>query len=352
MDVSAPLEIDGSRHSGSGAIVRQATAYAVLTGRPIHVTNARERRREPGLRRQHVAVIEALADLANASTTGVAVGAREFTFEPRARLVRDAYEWDIGSAGSTTMLAVAVLPVLAMGPRRVSVRVIGGLFQDFAPSAYHVQHALLPLLTRFGVRATLEMERPGYVPTGHGVIRLTVEPAAGPLRPVRAEGTAPVRRVWGIALASHLRERKVAVRMAESAKRVLETAGHVAEIETVDDDTALQRGAALALFADLEDGSRLGTDRAGAPGRPAERIGRQAARSLLDDIASGSVVDTHVADQLIPFAAMAAGQTVVRIPKVTDHVASAAWLAREFLGATVAPDVVLRILGRGLRPAV
>ena len=34
------VEIDGSRRSGSGAIVRQAVAYAALTRTPIHVTNA------------------------------------------------------------------------------------------------------------------------------------------------------------------------------------------------------------------------------------------------------------------------------------------------------------------------
>jgi hypothetical protein len=48
------IEIDGSRHSGSGTIVRQAVAFAALTRQDVHITNARARRRRAGLRRQHV----------------------------------------------------------------------------------------------------------------------------------------------------------------------------------------------------------------------------------------------------------------------------------------------------------
>lgn len=333
--------------------MRQSVAYSALTGRGIRVTNARALRREPGLRRQHVAVIRAIAELVGAATSGVAVGAREFTFEPGDRAIADAYSWDIGSAGSTTMLAIAVLPVLAFARRRVEVRITGGLFQDFAPTVYHVQHALLPVLDRMGVRATLDMERPGYVPTGGGIVRLGVEPIAGPPRPLRAERAEPVRRVWGIALASRLRERRVAERMADAAREVLVAAGHDPSIETIDDDSAPQRGAALALFADLEGGGRLGADRAGAPGRPAERIGRHAARALLDDIATGAAVDVHVADQLIPFAAMAEGDSAVRIPRTSEHVESGAWLASEFLGARVeVGDRLLRVRGAGLRGRV
>ncbi|HEX9093160.1 MAG TPA: RNA 3'-terminal phosphate cyclase, partial [Coriobacteriia bacterium] len=94
------VEIDGSRLSGSGAIVRQAVAYAALTRTAIHVTNARALRREPGLRQQHVCVIEAIAELAGARTNGVGVGSREFTFEPYLRAVLPPPAWDIGTAGS------------------------------------------------------------------------------------------------------------------------------------------------------------------------------------------------------------------------------------------------------------
>nr|NIR33937.1 RNA 3'-phosphate cyclase [Desulfuromonadales bacterium]NIR46310.1 RNA 3'-phosphate cyclase [Gemmatimonadota bacterium]NIT68614.1 RNA 3'-phosphate cyclase [Gemmatimonadota bacterium]NIU53143.1 RNA 3'-phosphate cyclase [Gemmatimonadota bacterium]NIV25310.1 RNA 3'-phosphate cyclase [Gemmatimonadota bacterium] len=52
------LEIDGSRYSGSGTIVRQATMLAALTRRPVRLVNVRVRRPQPGLRPQHVRVVE------------------------------------------------------------------------------------------------------------------------------------------------------------------------------------------------------------------------------------------------------------------------------------------------------
>jgi hypothetical protein len=47
------------------------------------------------------------------------------------------YAWDIGTAGSATMLALAILPVLALCGRGGEAEIRGGLFQDFAPSAFH-----------------------------------------------------------------------------------------------------------------------------------------------------------------------------------------------------------------------
>jgi RNA 3'-terminal phosphate cyclase (ATP) len=59
------------------------------------------------------------------------------------------------------------------------------------------------------------------------------------------------------------------------------------------------------------------------------------ARALLDDLASGATVDRHLADQLIIFAALAAGTSVLRLPQITDHVPSNLWLVETILGAHV-----------------
>ena len=122
---------------------------------------------------------------------------------------------------------------------------------------------------------------------------------------------------------------------AEAARAVLVVAGQMAAIEVRDDETAAQRGAALALFADCAGGVRLGADGAGAPGRPAEAIGRTVARQLLEELKSGAAVDRFAADQLIPFAALAHGESRFTIPHVTEHVQASAWLVQTMLGAGV-----------------
>jgi RNA 3'-terminal phosphate cyclase (ATP) len=329
------LRIDGSRYSGSGTIVRQAVAFSALTGRSIHIIKARAKRDKPGLRLQHIRVIQAVAELVNGQVEGLSPGSKEFTFHPGRVNTGRHYHWDIGSAGSTTMLALGVLPVLAFAGSPVSVQLRGGLFQDFAPSVFHLEHVLLPLLACMGCHAQLEIERPGYVPRGQGILNLCVDPVTESFRPFSREEPGNVTRIWGIALSSHLDERRVSERMADAARAVLAAAGYQVEIELRHDTQSLQRGAALALFANQATGARLGADQAGALGRTAESIGTQVAKQLLEDIESGATLDRFAIDQVIPFAALAEGESRFRIPSATDHVVTNAWLAELFLEAKI-----------------
>ena len=332
------MTIDGLRYSGSGTVVRQAVAYSALTGKAIHVVHARAKREKPGLRPQHIRVVEAIAELVNGRADGLTQGSQEFTFRPGSLKTGRRYSWDIGSAGSTTMLGLGLLPVLAFAGSPVTVELRGGLFQDFAPSAFHLQQVLLPILKEMGLHAEVEVVRPGYVPRGDGILRLGMRPLSEPFQAIAKENSGPVTRVWGIALSSHLEERQVSCRMAEKAREVLAKAGYQAKIEIREDATSLQRGAALALFADKGAAIRLGADQAGALRRSAEAIGTHVAKQLLDELKSGATLDRFAADQIIPFAALAAGESRFIIPGVTDHVLTSAWLAELFLGARLKVD--------------
>lgn len=329
------IEIDGARYSGSGTIVRQAVALAALTGQAVHIANARKRRAKPGLQLQHLRVVEAVRELARGRTEGVFQGSQDVRFWPGEGPEGGSYVWDIGSAGSTTLLALAVLPVMAFRGEVVEAELRGGVFQDFAPPFFHLDNVMGPLLRRMGFEVEMEMRRPGYVPRGGGILWLRVRPVEGRLRPVVTERGRRMERLWGIALASHLGQRAVARRMAEAAQEVCKEAGCEATIATREDETAVQAGAALAMFADLEGGWRLGADQAGALGRPAEAIGRRVAGEILKEVKSGAAVDKWAADQVLPFAALAEGESRFWIPGPSDHIESNAWLVRKFLGAEV-----------------
>jgi RNA 3'-terminal phosphate cyclase (ATP) len=332
------LEIDGSRYSGSGTIVRQAVAFAALTGTAIHIFNVRVKRPKPGLRRQHAQAVEAIRQLVDGTTEGAVPGAREFFFRPGKATSSRNFFWDIGSAGSTTALALTALPVLAFASDRAEIELRGGLFQDFAPSFYHLEHVLLPLLHRMGVEVSARMERPGYVPSGQGIWRLAATPTQSTIQPLHFETPGAIKRIWGIALSSRLKAQSVSDRMAQAAKLALGGAGYHAEIQVLYDDSALQPGAALALFADFSNGPRIGSDRAGAPRRRSETIGKYVARQLIEDLKTGATLDRYASDQIIPLAALAAGESRFRIPRVSEHIESSAWLSREFLGADVRAD--------------
>lgn len=131
-----------------------------------------------------MAGVRACAELCGARVEGIEVGSGTFEFAPGSELRGGRFEWDIGTAGSTTMLALSVLPVACFAAAPVRARITGGLFQDFAPSPYHFDRVLAPMLRSMGVKVSLTIERPGYVPGGAGIVELTVEPAAGGLEPL------------------------------------------------------------------------------------------------------------------------------------------------------------------------
>jgi RNA 3'-terminal phosphate cyclase (ATP) len=296
------LHIDGAQQSGSGTIIRLAISLSALLGEPVRITHARARRAKPGLRPQHLAAVKACAELCGARLEGVEVGAQDFTFAPRTPPRGGDFVWDIGTAGSATMLALGVLPVACRAGGPLRARITGGVFQDFAPSPHHMQHVLAPLLARMGV---------------------AVETTQG-----------SVREVVGVAFSSHLEERRVSERMAHACEERLLAHGFPCRIERVHDVQAVQAGASLAVWADTNTGARLGADRAGAPRRSSEAIGHFVAEQLLADLQAGGSVDRHAADQLAPFAALAEGTTRYVAPRVTDHLTTNLWLAERF-GAKV-----------------
>ncbi len=326
-------EIDGAQKSGSGTIVRTAVALSAITGQALLIRNIRAKRDKPGLRPQHLTAVEAARVLTQAQLEGAVVGSSEVFFRPKDKPLGGEFAWDIGTAGSTTMLALALLPIAAFAQKPCVFRVRGGLFQDFAPSAFHTQHVLLEALRAMGLVAELRILRPGYVPKGGGEIELRVQPVSCSLASFRRTELQSPLRFWGVALDSHLRERRVAERMAQRCQEELAKRALEAEFRIEHDESAVQPGAALALFAEDPTEARLGADQAGAPGRPAEKIGEYVAQSLLEDLDTGATVDRHLADQLILYAALAAGESVYVLPSLTDHVEANLWLVETLLGA-------------------
>jgi RNA 3'-terminal phosphate cyclase (ATP) len=347
------IHIDGGQKSGSGTIVRFAVGLATLLGEQLHLTNIRARRPKPGLRPQHLKAVQALKQICQGSLNGGEVGSGEIWFKPGGGVKGGYYEWDIGTAGSTTLLAMTLLPAACFSQGDISFKISGGLFQDFAPSAYHMQYVLFPMLEMMGVTAELDIIRPGYIPRGGGIIEVRVEPVREKLKPINLPSQGKVTGIQGVALSSHLKERKVSERMVEKCHEVLKTQEYQVNIEIVHDTSALQRGAALALFAKTSSGCIIGADRAGEPRRTSEDIGRYVATSLLEDLSTGATVDCYLADQLIFYAALADGVSQYRIPRLTEHVETNLWLVETILGAkTEVEGNLVKIQGVGYSPAI
>ena len=350
------ITVDGSQKSGSGTIVRDAVPFSVLTGEELYLTNIRARRQKPGLRAQHLRGIEASAHICRGHLAGAEIGSKEIRFKPGKAIHGGTFTWDIGTAGSTTMLALSIIPLALFADRPSHHMITGGLFQDFAPSIYHVQHVLLPILQLMGITVDIRIKQPGYVPRGNGQIEVNVFPVRERIKPLTLTDRGKPTGIRGIALSSLLMERNVSDRMAQACRRRLQAKGYYPIIDVVYDSkknpayqrVSVQAGASLAIWTETDTGCLIGSDMAGAPKRPAEFIGKQVARHLIDVLDTDATVDEHVADQLIPFAALADGCSTYVIPRMTDHIEARLWLVETMLGAkTEVKDNRLSVQGIG-----
>ena len=71
-------------------------------------------------------------------------------------------------------------------------------------------------------------------------------------------------------------------------------------------------------------------------GLPAEKVGKRAADEIITELRVGASVDTHLADQLIPYMALA-GNSSYTVREISLHAATNIWVTEQFL------DVKFRI---------
>src|ERR1044071_1260164 len=166
LDMTADsVYIDGSSGEGGGQILRTSLALAMITGRTLHMRNIRAGRAKPGLRRQHLACVEAAARLCHAEVRGAAVSSQELFFAPGA-VAGGELMIDIGTAGSTTLVVQTILvPAIAAGiALRAEIR--GGTHNPLAPPFEFLERVWVPHLRAMGARVGLTLDRHGFASGG------------------------------------------------------------------------------------------------------------------------------------------------------------------------------------------
>ncbi|RLF10861.1 MAG: RNA 3'-phosphate cyclase, partial [Thermoprotei archaeon] len=191
------VEIDGSMLEGGGQILRVSVALSAVSRVPVRVVNIRAKRSNPGIRPQHLTAIKAVAELVEARVEGLRVGSRELVFIP-SRPRAGSFSFDVGTAGSTTLVLQSLMPAAALAPSRVIVEVKGGTNNPLAPPVDYVEKVLAPILLKMGYRCSLTTLRRGFYPRGGGIVRATLEPVEE-LSPIRLESWRGGVKVRGLA---------------------------------------------------------------------------------------------------------------------------------------------------------
>ncbi len=341
---------------GGGQILRMSIALSAVTGVPIRVYNIRAKRKDPGLKAQHMTAIKAVASLVDAEVKGLALRSQDLYFKPRT-IKGGSFKFDVGTAGSTTLVLQSLLPAAAFAPSRVNVEVIGGTDNPLAPPVDYIINVLKPLVAKMGYQFEVNVLRRGFYPKGGGIVRASSNPVIK-LMPIRLEDQGEVKIIRGIAYSSRLPEHIVR-RMANSASKVLKNEGFDVDIETEvlqpgHPKCALNPGCGIVLWAETNKGAVLGADNLGEIGKPAERVGEEAAKKLLKEVNSGATVDSHASDQLIIYMALAEGESIIKTSELTMHTLTCIELSKMLLpnvSFTVEKDrpTVIKCRGVGLR---
>lgn len=321
------LAINGSFGEGGGQILRTSLTVAAVTGTPFRITRIRARRPRTGLRRQHLAAVEAAAAICGAQVQGATLGSQGLEFRP-GRVRAGDWTFQVGSAGSACLVLQTVLLPLLTASEPSAVAVEGGTHNVGAPPFDFLDRAYLPLLRRMGGRVRARLVRYGFAHQGGGRIELRIDPvpALGPLD-LRERGA--VLGCRGRALLSLLHER-IGERKLAVVRRELGWPNDRLDVERVDADGP---GNAIVLEVHSERVSEVFTA-FGQRGIPAESVAGHAVQAVRDYLGAGVPVGPHLADQLLLPLAIAAGG-MFRTMTPTQHFMTNSEVLRLFLGSGI-----------------
>mgnify|MGYP005989139427 CR=1 FL=1 len=319
------LKLSGA--DGGGQILRSALTLAALTGRGFHLTEIRGQRRKPGLMRQHLTCVRAMAEICEASTDGAELGSTELLFQPSGEILGGEFEFAIGTAGSTTLLLQTLLPALLRADSPTSLTLSGGTHNPMAPPIDFIQRAYLPILRRMGAKAEVSLIRPGFAPAGGGAIEASITPSK--LIPLELNQCGPVSKVWAESLLANLR-RDIATRELNTLQAALEKNEDLPELEThIRQLQADGEGNCLHLVIERPEVTEHITT-FGEHGVSAHAVAKRTAKQAHDYLSSRAPVGRRLADQLLLPCALAPGSSFVTLHP-SSHTATNLKLINRFI---------------------
>lgn len=333
------LVIDGSYGEGGGQILRTALSLAVILKKPLKLINIRASRPKPGLQPQHLACVKALTFISQAETVGAELNSKELIFIPQKTLIKNHYSFDIGTAGSTSLLFQALLYPLALTQDTI-LTLKGGTHVPFSPCAHYIERVFLPTVRLMGLKVDFQLKKVGFYPKGGGEIEAQISFWKKFQLPDFSEGFFP-EKINILSLISEDLPSHILERQALSCKNLLEKEFLKTEVE-LRKVKSLSSGTAVFLFA-KDQNKRVGFTSLGRKGLPAEKVGEKSALDFLNFLKTKAQIEEHLADQiLLPLSLVIWKNKKLKFSyktsEVSKHLITQAWVISKFL-----PEVQIKI---------
>ncbi|MCK4555069.1 MAG: RNA 3'-terminal phosphate cyclase [Candidatus Aenigmarchaeota archaeon] len=319
------LEIDGSYHEGGGQILRTAVALSSVTGRPVRIINIRAKRCNPGLSAQHLTAIKALARLSRARLSGAKPGSTKIEFFP-GEFVGRRHEIDIGTAGAISLvLQTLTFPAVFCG-KEMSFAIKGGTHVRWSPPMDYFTDIFCFFLEKLGIAIKAEVKKYGFYPKGGGFVEVSIKPTEK-LKKAEFTERGKIQSIKTKSIATEgLRGAHVAERQAdafENAFNEKEAQAETSYIHSLSDGSHIFTG----IFYE---NAAIGAGALGERGRPAEKVGQEAAETIKKQMDAGACLDEWMADQILPYLALSGG--TVSVAKITPHAMTNIHVIEQFFG--------------------
>ena len=323
-------KIDGGQGEGGGQVLRTALTLSVIRGVPVEVHSIRARRNKPGLQPQHLTAVNALAEICGAQVEGAALGSPRLLFAPGA-IRAGEYQFDIGTAGSVTLVLQTILVPLALADSPSRIVLTGGTHVPSSPPSHYLSEVWLPVLAEMGLSASFELVRWGFYPKGGGRVHIAIDGGTA-LRPISMVSRREAARLRGVSAATNLR-RGIAERQRDRLLRRVEAEGYQADIAIAEAESS-GPGTFVMVVADTGN-MAAGFSALGERGKPAERVADSVVDDLFEFLKTEAACDPHLADQLLVPMVLAGGTSRITTSRVTSHLLTTVAILRQLLGSPV-----------------
>jgi len=332
------LKIDGNYGEGGGQILRTALALSIVLQKPIEIFNIRKGRKNPGLAPQHLTSVNACAKISDATVEGNRLKSEELQFSPQPAQAGE-YLFNVaeekGSAGSVSLVLQSILLPLSLASGSSQITVLGGTHVPFAPPFTYYQEILFPTLQKLGLNLKSEIKKWGFYPKGGGEVVCEIQPVKE-IKNLNLLERGEIEKLSGISAVANL-PLSIAERQRNSTVKLLQQKSLKAEIEIVP-AFSFGQGTFFFLKAEFEN-CVAGFSSLGEIGKRAEKVGEEAVLQLLEYLSTDSCLEHHLADQLIPFLALAKAGSAFSVSKITRHLLTNIWVVKQFM------DIEIKVEG-------